>query len=177
VELVLEHFEKQVVGINDALARPDGPQIVIVFGGSPEASWLSADQTGQIRRAERVIVFDTTISPLADQADYVAGMATFAEKAGSYVNRNDRLQRFDAALAPREGVLPLLDLLAVLSGTGRAPIQSKSILAEAAGKIASLAAAKGGEVPEMGLNLRGKDLPVPDAGFQDDWTLANLASV
>ena len=177
VELVLEHFEKQVVGINDALARPDGPQIVIVFGGSPEASWLSADQTGQIRRAERVIVFDTTISPLADQADYVADMATFAEKAGSYVNRNDRLQRFDAALAPREGVLPLLDLLAVLSGTGRAPIQSKSILAEAAGKIASLAAAKGGEVPVMGLNLRGKDLPVPDAGFQDDWTLANLASV
>ncbi len=177
VELVIEHFEKQVTGLDDALARPDSPQIVMVFGGSTDAAWLTGDQVAAIRRAQRVVLFDTTINALADQADYVAGVATFAEKAGSYVNRNDRLQRFDAALAPREGVLPLLDVLAVLRGTGRAPIESRSVLAEAASKIVALAAAKGGEIPEFGLNLKGKDVPVPDAGFQDDWTLANLASV
>ncbi len=177
VELVIEHFEKQVTGLDDALARPDSPEIVMVFGGSTDAAWLTGDQVAAIRRAQRVVLFDTTINALADQADYVAGVATFAEKAGSYVNRNDRLQRFDAALAPREGVLPLLDVLAVLRGTGRAPIESRSVLAEAASKIVALAAAKGGEIPEFGLNLKGKDVPVPDAGFQDDWTLANLASV
>lgn len=177
VELILEHFENQVTGLDEALGRADQAQIVIVFGGSTDAGWLSTDQVAALRRAERVILFDTTINALADQSDYVAGVATFAEKAGSYINRNDRLQRFDAALAPREGVLPLLDILAVLRGTGRAPIDSKTVLAEAAGKIAALAGARNGVIPEMGLNLKGKDVPVSDAGFEDDWTLANVASV
>ncbi|MFM7319667.1 MAG: NADH:ubiquinone oxidoreductase, partial [bacterium] len=177
VELILEHFENQVTGLDEALGRADQAQIVIVFGGSTDAGWLSTDQVAALRRAERVILFDTIINALADQSDYVAGVATFAEKAGSYINRNDRLQRFDAALAPREGVLPLLDILAVLRGTGRAPIDSKTVLAEAAGKIAALAGARNGVIPEMGLNLKGKDVPVSDAGFEDDWTLANVASV
>ncbi len=104
-------------------------------------------------------------------------MASFAEKAGSYVNRDHRLQHFDAALPTREGVWTLLDILAILTGNGRAPILSRTILAEASSKIPALAKAKGGVVPEFGLNLTGKDAPIPDAGFKDDWTLANLAQI
>jgi len=177
VSLVLEALAGSVTGFDDALKQAATTPVVIVFGGSPNADWLTADQVAQIRKAERVIVFDTTISPLADVADYAAGMASFAEKAGSYVNRNQRLQHFDAALPPRDGVLTLLDILAILRGTGRAPVSSASVLAEAASKVPALAKAASGVVPEFGLNLTGTDAPIPDAGFQDDWTLANLAQI
>ena len=174
---MLEALAGSVIGFDDALQKAAGTPVVIIFGGSPIADWLTADQVAQIRKAERVIVFDTTISPLADVADYVAGMASFAEKAGSYVNRNHRLQHFDAALPPRDGVLTLLDILAILRGSGRAPVTSTSVLAEAAAKVPALAKAASGVVPEFGLNLTGTDAPIPDAGFQDDWTLANLAQI
>ena len=176
VSFVINHFQgSNVVSFEDALKLVPSNPIVIVFGGSPNSDWITPEQSAEIRKAERVILFDTTINVLADAADYVAGMATFAEKAGSYVNRDNRLQHFDAALPLRDGVWTLLDILAILRGVGRSPIESRTILAEAAEKILALAKAVGGQVPEFGLNLTGQDALIPDAGFQDDWTMANLA--
>ena len=178
VSLVLNHIQgSEPLNFDDALNQAQSTPIVIVFGGSPNSDWITADQAALLRKAERVILFDSTINALADTADYVAAMASFAEKAGSYVNRDHRLQHFDAALPTREGVWTLLDILAILTGNGRAPILSRTILAEASSKIPALAKAKGGVVPEFGLNLTGKDAPIPDAGFKDDWTLANLAQI
>ena len=178
VSLVLNHIQgSEPLNFDDALNQAQSTPIVIVFGGSPNSDWITADQAALLRKAERIILFDSTINALADTADYVAAMASFAEKAGSYVNRDYRLQHFDAALPTREGVWTLLDILAILTGNGRAPILSRTILAEASSKIPALAKAKGGVVPEFGLNLTGKDAPIPDAGFKDDWTLANLAQI
>lgn len=178
VSVVLNHVQgSEPLNFDEALNQAQSTPIVIVFGGSPNSDWITADQASLLRKAERVILFDSTINPLADTADYVAAMASFAEKAGSYVNRDHRLQHFDAALPTREGVWTLLDILAILTGNGRAPILSRTILAEASSKIPALAKAKGGIVPEFGLNLTGKDAPIPDAGFKDDWTLANLAQI
>lgn len=178
VRLVLNQLQgTEPLNFDDALKHAESTPIVIVFGGSPNSDWITADQAALLRKAERVILFDSTINPLADTADYVAAMASFAEKAGSYVNRDHRLQHFDAALPTREGVWTLLDILAILTGNGRAPILSRTILAEASSKIPALAKAKGGIVPEFGLNLTGNDAPIPDAGFKDDWTLANLAQI
>ena len=178
VSLVLKHSQgSEPLNFDDALNQAPSTPIVIVFGGSPNSDWITADQAALLRKAERIILFDSTINALADTADYVAAMASFAEKAGSYVNRDYRLQHFDAALPTREGVWTLLDILAILTGNGRAPILSRTILAEASSKIPALAKAKGGVVPEFGLNLTGKDAPIPDAGFKDDWTLANLAQI
>jgi len=177
VVMMIEHFGKGLKSFDEALQAAGSKQIVIVFGGSPDESWIDESQVAALRKAEVLILFDTTINPLADAADYVAGVASFAEKSGSYVNRDRRLQRFEAALAPREGVLPLLDLLAILSGSGKAPIRSQEILEAAARVIPGLAAVKGGQIPEFGANLAGKDQPIPDAGFKDDWTLANVSTV
>ena len=178
VSVVLNHVQgSEPLNFDEALNQAQSTPIVIVFGGSPNSDWITADQAALLRKAERVILFDSTINPLADTADYVAAIASFAEKAGSYVNRDHRLQHFDAALPTREGVWTLLDILAILTGNGRAPILSRTILAEASSKIPALAKAKGGIVPEFGLNLTGKDAPIPDAGFKDDWTLANLAQI
>ena len=52
--------------------------------------------------------------PLAHLADVVLAGATFAEKAGCYVNADGRLQYAEAALPPRDGALPDLDLFAIL---------------------------------------------------------------
>lgn len=178
VSLVLNQLQgSEPLNFDDALKQAESTPIVIVFGGSPNSDWITVDQAALLRKAERVILFDSTINALADTADYVAAIASFAEKAGSYVNRDHRLQHFEAALPTREGVWTLLDILAILSGNGRAPIQSRSILAEAAAKIPALSKAKDGAVPEFGVNLTGKDAPIPDAGFKDDWTLANLAQI
>ena len=57
----------------------------------------------------------------------IAG-ATFAEKAGSYVNADGRLQYAEAALPPRDGALPDLDVFAVLLGRGAGPLRSRDVL-------------------------------------------------
>lgn len=175
VEMMLEHFVQEVTSFETALESAAAKNIVIVFGGYTDSTWITPEQVAQLRKAEVLILFDTTINPLADVADLVTGIATFAEKSGSYVNRDRRLQRFDAALPPREGVWPLLDVLAMINGSGPAPIRSQDVLKLAAQTIPQLAPAAIGTIPELGLNLTGADVPVPDAGFQDDWTLAKYA--
>ena len=60
------------------------------------------------------MVQDTNVTPLAQLADVVLAGATFAEKAGCYVNADGRLQYSEAALPPRDGSLPDLDLFAIL---------------------------------------------------------------
>ena len=61
-----------------------------------------------------LVLEDTNVTPLAHRADVVLAGATFAEKAGCYVNADGRLQYSEAALPPRDGSLPDLDLLAIL---------------------------------------------------------------
>ena len=52
-----------------------------------------------------LIVQDCFASPLWERADYQLPGATFAEREGSYVNANDRLQSFRWAIRPPAGVL------------------------------------------------------------------------
>ena len=61
--------------------------------------------------------------------------ATFAEKAGCYVNADGRLQYAEASLPPRDGALPDLDIFAILMGRAGGPAHSREVLAELAGAI------------------------------------------
>ena len=82
--------------------------------------------------------------------------ATFAEKAGCYVNADGRLQYSEAALPPRDGSLPDLDLLAILlHRPGGGPVESSTVLAELAERIPAFAVAKGGKLPAHGVLLGG----------------------
>ncbi len=74
-------------------------------------AWIDDAASAALRSAVGfLIVQDTTVTPLAHAADVVLAGATFAEKAGSYVNADGRLQYSEAALPPRDGSLPDLDL-------------------------------------------------------------------
>ena len=107
--------------------------------------------------------------------------ATFAEKAGCYVNADGRLQYSEAALPPRDGSLPDLDLLAILlHRPGGGPVDSSSVLAELAERISAFSVAKGGKLPPHGVLLAGSG-PADGRGagspsFTDTWFLAHGAA-
>ena len=115
VAAVLEHFEGKVV----ALRRADPARLMPAnFSGLYVASdaidpWIDEAESNALRsKVGFLVVQDTTVTPLAHLADVVLAGATFAEKAGSYVNADGRLQYSEAALPPRDGSLPDLDILA-----------------------------------------------------------------
>jgi predicted molibdopterin-dependent oxidoreductase YjgC len=121
-----------------------------------------------------LVVQDTTVSPLAHRADVVLAGANFAEKAGSYVNADGRLQYSAAALPPREGSLPDLDLLAILLHRPGGPVNSGDVLAELAETVPAFAVAQGGKLPAFGAPI-GQPPPRNGASappsFTDAWFL------
>jgi NADH-quinone oxidoreductase subunit G len=106
--------------------------------------------------------------------------ATFAEKAGCYVNADGRLQYSEAALPPRDGALPDLDLLAVLlNRPGGGPVDSSTVLAELSERIPAFNIAKGGKLPVHGVAMGGPisaDGRGGAPGFTDTWFLAHGAA-
>jgi predicted molibdopterin-dependent oxidoreductase YjgC len=120
-----------------------------------------------------LVVQDTGVTSLAHLADVVLAGATFAEKAGCYVNADGRLQYSEAALPPRDGCLPDLDLFAILlHRPGGGPVRSSEVLAELAEIVPALAVARGGRVPPLGAAM-GSGSP-PDGAlrvpvFVDRW--------
>jgi NADH-quinone oxidoreductase subunit G len=106
--------------------------------------------------------------------------ATFAEKAGSYVNAAGRLQYSEAALPPRDGSLPDLELLAILLDRPGGPVKSSEVLAELAETIPAFGVARGGTLPAYGAVL---GQPTPSVGaaavppsFTDTWFVAHGAA-
>src|SRR5262249_42434167 len=118
VEHILQRFEGQIIGFDELVRRVGAGEFrgLYVTSDSPDP-WIE-ESTAQTLRSgvELLIVQDVTASPLSDLADITLAGATFAEKAGCYVNAADRLQYSEAALPPRDGSLPDLDLFAILLG-------------------------------------------------------------
>jgi predicted molibdopterin-dependent oxidoreductase YjgC len=112
------------------------------------------------------------VTPLADRADVVLAGATFAEKAGCYVNADGRLQYAGSVLPPREGSLPDLDLLAILLHRPGGPVDSREVLAELAQVVPAFGVAQGGILPAFGAVIgqsqpgQGTAEPPP---FTDTW--------
>ncbi|HEV3162839.1 MAG TPA: NADH:ubiquinone oxidoreductase, partial [Isosphaeraceae bacterium] len=94
------------------------------------------------------------------------------EKAGCYVNAAGRLQYSEAALPPRDGSLPDLDILAILLGQVAGPVRSAEILAKLASAVPAFAGFAGGKVPPLGLPLGKPESngagPKP---YNDPWTV------
>jgi predicted molibdopterin-dependent oxidoreductase YjgC len=132
---------------------------------------FDAEQSRSLRDGvEYLVVQDTAVTPLAQAADVVLAGATFAEKAGCYVNAQGRLQYSEAALPPREGSLPDLDLLAALAGRHAGPVRSRDVLAELAATVPAFAVAARSRIPDFGVVL-GQPQPERDGEFvyQEPW--------
>jgi NADH-quinone oxidoreductase subunit G len=173
VEAVLDHFQGEVIGWDAISQRVAAGEFAAVHVTSSATDpWINEDDARSFREGVAfLVVQDVTVTPLAQLADAVLAGATFAEKAGCYVNANGRLQYAEAALPPRDGSLPDLDLLSILTGRGAGPVRSSDVLKEAAETIPSFRVAAGGKVPEFGVPIG--DAPVAAAAtfpFADAWS-------
>ena len=127
VEEILKHFQGEVIDfamVSGRVARGEFRGLYITSGSLDP--WIDEAGARALRSGVPfLVVQDTQPTPLAHLADVVLAGATFAEKAGCYVNEDGRLQYAEAALPPRDGSLPDLDLLAILAdrpGISPAPI-------------------------------------------------------
>jgi NADH-quinone oxidoreductase subunit G len=172
VEAVLSHFQGSVVGFDELVRRARGGEFKALYVASDAIDpWIDEPTARALRDGVVfLVVQDTNVTPLALVADAVLAGATFAEKAGCYVNADGRLQYSEAALPPRDGALPDLDLFAILAGRGAGPVSSRTVLAELACTIPAFAAAGEGKVPAFGVPL-GREVPAEPvaASFNDPW--------
>jgi len=182
VAAIIEHFEGKVVGFDELSRRTAAGEFEGLYIASDAIDpWIEATESESFRsNVKMLVVEDTTVTPLAHQADVVLAGATFAEKAGSYVNAGGRLQYSEAALPPRDGSLPDLDILAILLHRPGGPVSSSEVLAELAERIPAFTAAKGGKLPAHGV-LIGQGSPPEmatpvSASFTDTWFVAHGAA-
>ena len=172
VEAILQHFQGETIGFEQFSRRAAAGEFQAVYltGDAPEPLFSDADLPALRNQVSFLIMQDVHVTPLAMAADAVLAGATFAEKAGCYVNANQRLQYSEASLPPREGALPDLDLFAILLNQGAGPINSSTVLAQLAQTIPAFAVAANGQVPALGVPL-GQTEPVaePAVIFQDAW--------
>ncbi len=144
----------ELVSFEDFLPRLASEAIggLWVAGGYVRPDWIDAEQAAVLSQIELTIVHDLFESPLWAQATYQLPGVAFAERAGSYVNFNDRLQSFDWAIRPPAGVMSDGQLLWRL--TKRSGLyQPRKILADVAREISFFAAAAG-PMPAEGVDLR-----------------------
>jgi len=127
------------------------PDAVWLTGGYPKP-WLDAVTAEKFAGVKTVIMQDCFGSPLWERADYQIPGATFAEREGSYVNFNDRLQSFQWAIRPPAGVLTEGQLYwQLLKKPGL--YKAASVLGDVTREIAYFSAATEG-VPAVGVDLK-----------------------
>ena len=180
VEAILTHYQGEVIGWEAFSKRSENGEFKAVYIASDSIDpWIDETESQTIRKGiEYLIVQDTNVTALAQLADAVLAGATFAEKAGCYVNADGRIQYSEAALPPRDGSLPDLDIFAILSGRGAGPINSREVLKELAGIVTSFAVVETGLVPEFGVVIGEVSTVSADVfPFADAWTLPRGARV
>ena len=153
VEAVLNKFSERLTTFDDLLMELDGGTILAawVSGGYPQP-WIDEATAERFGKLDLLIVQDMFDSPLWQRATYQLPGASFAERAGSYVNFADRLQSFEWAIRPPVGVSIEAHLYWRLLGR-KGMYNPRSVLSEVAAEIIYFAAA-GGEVSAVGVDLK-----------------------
>jgi NADH-quinone oxidoreductase subunit G len=172
VEAVLEHFHGHVVGWDTIAKRIETGDFSALYVASDSIDpWIDEAASEALRKGVKfLVVQDTNVTPLAQLADVVLAGATFAEKAGCYVNADGRLQYAEAALPPRDGSLPDLDIFAILAGREAGPVVSRNVLKDAAAAIPALGVAADGKLSEFGVKIgQATPLVVGSVPFNDPW--------
>lgn len=157
VEAVIQHFMGSVVYFEEFLERIQAePFKVVWFAGGYRESWGTDALAERLATAETLIMQDMFDSPLWRQATYQLPGASFAERAGSYVNFADRLQSFDWAIRPPAGVWVEGHLFWRMLGMPGL-YKPRKVLSEIAAHLGYFAAA-GDEIPPTGIDLKVNQL-------------------
>ncbi len=153
VEAVLKKFTGGVTTFDELLSQLDAGLIKAawVSAGYPKP-WIDEATAERFKSAELLIVQDLFDSPLWQRATYQLPGASFAERAGSYVNFADRLQSFQWAIRPPAGVWVEGNLYWRLLGRNGL-YNPRTVLSEISADIVYFSAA-GGEIPPVGVDLK-----------------------
>jgi predicted molibdopterin-dependent oxidoreductase YjgC len=153
VEQVLTHFAGSVAPFEDFLSDAAAGTVEAAWiAGGYKSDWLTAEDAESVSGLKLLIVQDMFASPLWEQADFQLPGAAFAEREGSFVNFDDRLQAFAWAVRPPTGVRTEARLAwQLLKMTGM--YNARQVLSEIAGEIPFFAAA-GSNVPPTGVDLK-----------------------
>ncbi len=160
VEAIVARLGGSLLNWGDFLGQieVEAPGAVWLAGGY-YTPWNDAASAGKLADVKTLIVQDCFTSPLWDRADYQLPGATFAEREGSYVNANDRLQSFKWAIRPPAGVITEGQLYwQLLKKPGL--YKASSVLADITREIAYFSAATAG-VPDVGVDLKVNQLAEP----------------
>ena len=153
IEEVVSHFGGSLSTFDQLLPLLDKGEIGGVWvAGGYKTDWIDESTAGRFDAVQLLIVQDLFESPLSKRAHYELPGAAFAERQGSYVNRNDILQSVPWAIRPPAGVVPEGSLywqLAKMKGL----YQPQTVLGEVARKIGYFSAATR-EIPEIGIDLK-----------------------
>jgi len=148
-------MEGELIGWSDFLDRlasdADGVRGVWISGGYKN-HWNGADTVAKFANVKTLVVQDCFASPLWERATLQLPGATFAERDGSYVNFNDRLQSFHWAVRPPMGVKTEAQLLWQLTGR-TALYNSRQVLEDVGRDVGYFAPAIGG-VSQYGVDLK-----------------------
>jgi NADH-quinone oxidoreductase subunit G len=153
VEKVVSSLGGELQSWGDFLAKAETEAFGAVWvTGGYKTKWNDASAVGSLANSKLLIVQDCFASPLWERADYQLPGATFAEREGSYVNYQDRLQAFKWAIRPPQGVKADGQLYWQLLGrTGL--YNAAAVLEEIGREIPYFAPALGG-VADVGVDLK-----------------------
>jgi NADH-quinone oxidoreductase subunit G len=155
VEAVLKHFAGNVTTFDDFVASlPNSDVKAAWVSGGYKTDWNTAETAAAFAGLDVLVVQDMFSSPLMEQATHQLPGAGFAERDGSYVNFQDRLQSVRWAIRPPAGAW--VDGQIFWQMLGKPGLfNSRAVLSEVAAEILFFEAA-GAEVPETGVDLRAK---------------------
>jgi NADH-quinone oxidoreductase subunit G len=124
--------------------------------GGYVTDWIDEGTAAKFAGLRELVVQDVFASPLWDRATFQLPGAAFAERGGSYVNCDDRLQSFSWAIRPPAGVMAEGRLYWRLLGE-RGMYDAPRVLGEAARQVSYFAAAVQ-PPPDAGVDLKVNQL-------------------
>ncbi|NLX94817.1 MAG: 2Fe-2S iron-sulfur cluster binding domain-containing protein [Rhodopirellula sp.] len=159
VEEIIARFENgRITALDHFLPELADGQIAGVWfsGGYKNANWIEEEKARPLAAVKLLVVQDLFPSAISALATYELPAAAFAERDGSYVNRNDHLQSVRWAIRPPHGVRPEGTLYWEMLGRSGL-YNAREVLREIAAEIPYFHAAGAG-VPDVGLNLKVNSL-------------------
>ena len=160
VEMVLQHFQGEVISFEDILARVQNGEFAAAYvvGGYPDGGF-GDEAAATLGQLATLIVQDILRSPLTDAASIVLAGASFTEREGTFINHAGLAQLIRTVIRPLGDARADGRMLMELSGrTG--VFNSSVIRKEIASTIPTLAALSGGELGEMGTFVTKQLQPV-----------------
>jgi len=153
IEAILSHFMHKLLVFDDFLKELGRNEFGGMWvSGGYKGPWIEEAAARRFERTSLLIVQDLFPSPLSERATYALPAAAFAEREGSYMNRNDRLQTATMAVRPPWGVRAEGPLFWQMLGR-KGLYKGRAVLDDLSREVLYFAPAAG-PLPESGLDMK-----------------------